>query len=255
MKLLGAYQRLKPYVERELGLCLKVEHRFVCSFCFEICSTINRLSQHYAIHGYFSEPKESNLVVGEKLERKTSNPPSKICSICTLSFKSAKTLSKHIKSVHHKLKSFMCTICSKNFSRKAALDIHLRQHSSDESAKILACVHPQCTFKAFDPSVLSKHKKIHIKSNKGKYACLADDCDYYAIQATGLKNHVLSKHPQLYETMKCSYPQCKFVSVNSERLAKHMNDHEKGLLDINEESQRNEESRNAALHSNIEAMI
>lgn len=30
--------------------------------------------------------------------------------------------------------------------------------------------------------------------------------------------------------MKCTYPQCKFVSVNPERLKRHKSDHERGLV-------------------------
>lgn len=103
---------------------------------------------------------------------------------------------------------------------------------------------------------MSKHKKIHQKSNAGKYKCLDESCNYYAIQATGLKNHMISKHIELYATMKCT--QCDFVSVNSERLRRHLNDHEKGLLTIHsiperkKPDQQNEESQKRSLNSSME---
>lgn len=135
--------------------------------------------------------------------------------------------------------------------------IHLRQHLSDETAKTFACPHPECGFRAADPSVMSKHKKIHSKSNVGKYKCLDESCNYFAIQATGLKNHMISKHLELYATMKCTM--CDFVSVNSERLRRHLNDHEKGLLTIasstperKKPDQQNEESQKRNLNSSME---
>lgn len=108
----------------------------------------------------------------------------------------------------------------------------MRQHLSDETAKAFVCPLLECGFRASDPSVMSKHKKIHQKSNEGKYKCPDASCNYHAIQATGLKNHVISKHLDLYATMKCTYSPCEFVSINPERLRRHLNDHEKGLLKI-----------------------
>lgn len=99
-----------------------------------------------------------------------------------------------------------------------------------------------CSFKCSDPSVINKHKKLHQTSTEGKYKCLDKNCNYYAIQTTGLKNHILYKHPELYSTMKCNL--CEFVSVNPERLKQHIFNHEKGLLDLNsikEESRKIEE--------------
>lgn len=125
---------------------------------------------------------------------------------------------------------------------------------SDESAKFkLPCPHPGCNFKAADPSVMSKHRKLHQKSNDGKYKCLAEHCEYYAIQATGLKNHVLSKHPSLYAaTMKCAYVNCEFVSVNPERLRRHILAHEKGLLDAKEEVHVAEDPTKTNLNTSME---
>lgn len=47
---------------------------------------------------------------------------------------------------------------------------------------------------------------------------------------------MLYKHPELYSTMKCT--QCEFVSVNPERLKQHLLNHEKGLLDKEEETHK-----------------
>jgi hypothetical protein len=44
-------------------------------------------------------------------------------------FKNKKTLSKHVKHVHHKLKQLICNVCNKQFTRKSTLDVsHLKAH-------------------------------------------------------------------------------------------------------------------------------
>jgi hypothetical protein len=116
------------------------------------------------------------------------------------------------------------------------------------SDKILSC--NVCSFKCSDPSVISKHKKIHQTSNEGKYKCIDIECTYYASQATALKNHVLYNHRHLYSKLKCIH--CEFVSVNPERLQQHILNHEKGLLDKKEESQKIEEVSKASLNTSME---
>jgi hypothetical protein len=111
----------------------------------------------------------------------------------------------------------------------------MKQHLSDVDSTKIPCPYPDCKFKASDPSVVSKHKKIHQTTNEGKYRCLDESCNYFAIQSTGLKNHMNSKHPELYANMKCTYSSCEFVSVSAERLRRHLNDHELSLLDKSDE--------------------
>lgn len=47
---------------------------------------------------------------------------------------------------------------------------------------------------------------------------------------------MLYKHPEIYSKMKCT--QCEFVSVNPDRLKQHLLNHEKGLLNKEEETQK-----------------
>lgn len=112
MKSLGSL-RLQTYDESEIEKCCKkssVEHRYVCVYCIEICLSTEKLKLHYEnFHGY--RPVENE------------NKFSKICTVCKMTFKNSKTLSKHVKTVHYKLKSFICSVCSKQFSRKATLDV------------------------------------------------------------------------------------------------------------------------------------
>lgn len=113
MKSLGSL-RLQPYDEIEINKCKNVEQRFVCIHCIEICFSIEKLKLHYVnVHGYKSPESEKKVTT-------------KVCSICRMSFKNAKTLSKHVKTVHYKIMSFICSVCSKQFSRKATLDVSFR---------------------------------------------------------------------------------------------------------------------------------
>lgn len=58
------------------------------------------------------------------------------------------------------------------------------------------------------------------------------------IQATGLKNHILFKHPVEYNEYKCDL--CQFVSVNPTRLTNHKNNHKIGLIknDVEESDEK-----------------
>lgn len=63
-----------------------------------------------------------------------------------------------------------------------------------------------------------------------------------------------SKHPELYANMKCTYTSCEFVSVNPERLRRHLNDHELSLLDKSDElsSPSSKDMRGNNLNSSME---
>lgn len=114
--------RLQLFDENEINKCLNVEHRFVCSICVEIFFSIEKLKIHYIhVHGFLKIEERREVEV----ERPEPPPPnkSKICTVCNLPFKNAKTLSKHVKHVHNKIKAFTCSVCSAKFSRKAAMDV------------------------------------------------------------------------------------------------------------------------------------
>lgn len=129
--------KLKPYNPDDLRKCKFVENRYVCSICIEICTTIDMLKAHYIdIHGFkqpepintsdtdfFSESSSSSIVLKVEEEPKKSYFSPTNCEICGQKFKNKKTLSKHVKHVHHKLKQLICNICNKQFTRKSTLDV------------------------------------------------------------------------------------------------------------------------------------
>lgn len=141
------------------------------------------------------------------------------CDICGHMFGTSKILSKHIKTVHHKIKPFICSVCGYKSARKITLTIHMRQHSGQ---KPLEC--KECPFRTADPSALKHHEKRHTKDKW--YECKF--CGLLTIQASGLKAHIRLNHPKEFETMKCDL--CNFTSVNPELLARHKSDHKAGLI-------------------------
>ncbi|XP_073842403.1 zinc finger protein 711 [Musca autumnalis] len=151
----------------------------------------------------------------------------KTCEICERKFVNGKTLSKHIKTVHNKIKPFICNVCGKKTARKASLIIHMRQHTGE---KPLHC--KICKFSTRDPSVLHKHQMRH---NREKVKLKCSLCDFSCIQANAYKHHMRLNHAESYSKISCDL--CSYVTVNEAKLKAHKEDHRKGLIRINEDSQ------------------
>ncbi|XP_011291023.2 oocyte zinc finger protein XlCOF28 [Musca domestica] len=151
----------------------------------------------------------------------------KTCEICERKFVNGKTLSKHIKTVHNKIKPFICNVCGKKMSRKASLIIHMRQHTGE---KPLHC--KTCKFSTRDPSVLHKHQMRHNRES-AKLKCSL--CDFSCIQSNAFKHHMRLNHAENYKKIACDL--CSYVTVNEEKLKIHKEDHRKGLIRMNEDSQ------------------
>lgn len=163
----------------------------------------------------------------------------KICEICDRKFVNGKTLSKHVKSVHLKIKPFICNVCGFKCSRKSVLEVHSRQHKKE---KPLQC--NVCQFKTRDQSSLETHKKRHVSHvryllspicfNFKKKSLQATQnhkcfvCEYTTIQTSNLKTHIRTKHPEHFKDISCDL--CSFVTVDMDKLAHHRNDHTKGLI-------------------------
>uniref|UniRef100_A0A2M4ACT9 Putative c2h2-type zn-finger protein n=1 Tax=Anopheles triannulatus TaxID=58253 RepID=A0A2M4ACT9_9DIPT len=160
------------------------------------------------------------------------------CPTCKHLFSNSKILSKHIKTVHHKIKPFICNVCGYKAARKYTLTIHMRQHSGE---KPLSC--QICPFRTADPSALYHHGMRH--TDEKSYKCQI--CGFVAIQAFALKTHIQTQHPHDYERIKCKL--CSFASVNPEILKRHRADHAAGLLktaDEEEEEENGDDSRDGA---------
>ncbi|XP_011181360.1 zinc finger protein 91 isoform X1 [Zeugodacus cucurbitae] len=149
----------------------------------------------------------------------------KTCEICNRNFVNGKTLSKHVKAVHNKIKPFICNVCGKKMARKASLIIHMRQHTGE---KPLHC--KICKFSTRDPSVLHKHQLRHEKAEKLK----CKHCDFFCIQTSAYKRHMRLNHLEEYKKIACDL--CNYVTISCERLQAHKSDHKKGLIVNHEDS-------------------
>ncbi|XP_018783875.1 PREDICTED: zinc finger protein 64 homolog, isoforms 1 and 2 isoform X3 [Bactrocera latifrons] len=106
-----------------------------------------------------------------------------------------------------------------------AAPIHMRQHTGE---KPLHC--KVCKFSTRDPSVLHKHQLRHEKAEKLKCA----HCDFSCIQTNAYKRHMRLNHSEEYKKIACDL--CNYVTISSERLQAHKNDHLKGLIVNHEDS-------------------
>uniref|UniRef100_A0AAG5DBI1 C2H2-type domain-containing protein n=1 Tax=Anopheles atroparvus TaxID=41427 RepID=A0AAG5DBI1_ANOAO len=170
-----------------------------------------------------------------KLARKSQSHSGRRCKLCKRMFSNAKILSKHVKTVHFKIKPFICNVCGYKCARKVTLTIHMRQHSG---VKPLAC--QSCSFRTADPSALYYHERRHREEKT--YKCRI--CGLTTVQPSALKRHIQSHHPQEYERIKCRL--CSFASINAQNLRRHQADHEAGLI-VSNETERRETDALAAM--------
>lgn len=86
---------------------------FLCSLCPTSFEQFNQLRQHVATAHI------------------DKNGPSrwyskKTCDICSNVFATSKTLSKHIKAVHNRIKPFICNVCGYKSARKSTWEVNER---------------------------------------------------------------------------------------------------------------------------------
>ncbi|XP_011310246.1 zinc finger protein 62 homolog [Fopius arisanus] len=180
---------------------------FECSHCGKRFKQSSQLRNHRIHH----------------LDRKSMEIPrwytSKTCEMCGKTYADAKCLRNHMQAVHSKLRPYVCNICGHSSSRKANLQMHLRQHTGD---KPFNC--DLCDFKTGDHNSLRRHIMRH--TGVRPYKC--PHCSYSAIQSNSYKNHLKAKHPESAGIFKCDL--CSFRTVKRESYLEHLGGHEKGLI-------------------------
>ena len=72
-----------------------------------------------------------------QLEVKTKQKPYR-CALCTKSFSSKQELNIHMR-VHTGEKPYSCSQCSKSFTRSSVLQLHLRIHSGEKPYSCVKC--------------------------------------------------------------------------------------------------------------------
>lgn len=83
---------------------------FLCSLCPTSFEQFNQLRQHVA----------TSHIDKNGTSRWYSK---KTCDICWNVFATSKTLSKHIKAVHNRIKPFICNVCGYKSARKSTWEV------------------------------------------------------------------------------------------------------------------------------------
>lgn len=140
------------------------EKPFECKFCGKCFSTRGYRNTHERIHT--GDKRYQCDICGMKFTESsarrvhvfthTGETPYK-CEVCGRGFTQAGNLSKHVKTLHSKVKPFKCQECDKEFAVKQELSRHFsRVHSSD---KPYQCKH--CGKKYAINSDLTQHMHTH----------------------------------------------------------------------------------------------
>ena len=96
------------------------------------------------------------------------------------------TLLNHIKTVHDKIRSFVCTQCDKTFYENCTLTVHLRTHTKEKPYQCLFCD------KSFTSSSNRSFHEIRIHTKKFPHVC--EICKKGFIELKRLKKHLKKLH-------------------------------------------------------------
>lgn len=123
------------------------------------CSILTPLLTRYCNATFFREEDVRNH---ESAIHEKNNIKFHPCNECTpiKLFSQQSNQISHIKSVHRRLKTHKCHLCSNSYARRRLLDYHLTAaHQQNTENMTLKCV--ECTFTTIYPSHLIKHRKSH----------------------------------------------------------------------------------------------
>ncbi|CAB0012796.1 unnamed protein product [Nesidiocoris tenuis] len=180
---------------------------FSCQYCSKRFSQKTQLRNHEVLH----LKKACSSALPGWAKRKE-------CELCGKSFWDSKALKKHIKTVHSKLKPYVCQVCGHCSARKGMFQLHIRQHTGD---KPHAC--SVCDFATRDHNTLRRHMMRH--TGVRQYQCKF--CSYSAIQAFMFKSHLI-KHHDGEGVFRCT--KCPYSTLNEQAFHYHKHDDGSGEL-------------------------
>ena len=181
-----------------------------------------------AIFFDFSHLTKHKQIV-HKMEKQKFN-----CHLCKSVFKGKHDLKRHINSIHHKKKPYMCAKCLVNFSRKSYCKSHLKQVHGEEDMNLIL---DTSINEDNENEVESKNNNITTTSpiinvenveefQKSLWKCLP--CKAVFIDEEFWNQHMTSQHDQDSEIIcdKCTTTNKTFSSINE--LKRHNQEiHEK----------------------------
>ena len=132
-------------------------------------------------------PSENVLKIHEKLLHSGLNQ----CPFegCTKAYKDVKTLSTHVNKEHYKKWQVSCPECGLAVADKSSLELH--QKTVHRKLKEFMCSWPLCGKSFGRKSARDIHYRLH--TGDAKFSC--EYCDYKAKQRGSLNYHMKSKHP------------------------------------------------------------
>ena len=154
---------------------------------------------------YIKDKLHPKLFVGHINGHKGVKPFN--CGYCQKQFASEKSLSGHHYQQHDVTdEPLVCTIndCNKRFHTKAKLSQH--QNSCHLKEKKYVCEHANCQFRAINASALKNHMMIHTDSRP--FACDVEGCQQRFILKSTLKIHKKIHDKHNTEHYKCHYEGC-----------------------------------------------
>ncbi len=145
------------------------------------------------------------------------------CAICSKGENDRTNMRRHIVTMHSE--SHDCCVCGQNFSKKKALQDHMKRHQNDSSFKCLKC---EKEFPKLE--ILHVHAMIHkdvehliINNNSEPEACFRCAlCSKRCLNRQNMRRHVVSMHS---ENPCCCV--CGQVFAEKKTLLEHINEHEK----------------------------
>lgn len=131
----------------------------------------------------------------EYMSRKKKKAKTKRCPRCKKQI-SAKSLKRHIRDVHLKVKSFKCDQCAEAFSQKSSLAFHVK---SKHEAKIEGSTNYKCfkcdiAFESLD--AYDEHRKVAHPESVTSTTLQCPKCPYKTNFQSKMKYHTDKRHSE-----------------------------------------------------------